>query len=321
MKTIKISRANFPNTSMLYWATYFEYILSKKFNVVIDADDPDIVFFSNMFVSTDHIDTFTGKNGKTHTDYSSKTKKIFCTGEDFSNYESIISRGTDYYAIGTSALDHPRYLRLQLHNPTASWGLYDESKLTETPFDWLTQKRSGKEILNKKTHFCGVVQNSTVPVRVELFEKLSAHRFVRASGGWLTNVPLEERTIAYPRTDGEGYRSKVEFLSTCKFSLQVQSSNTSHFTHEKMIQAYAANTVPIFFGNDKILEDGFNQKSFINCHDYTSIDEVVERIKIVDQNDELFASMIEEPVFLNNQLPYYFNPDYLNSFIERVLNE
>lgn len=321
MNTIKISRANFPNTTMLYWGTYFKYILSKKFNVIIDADDPDIVFYSNMFVSTEHIDTFTGKNGKSHTDYSPKVKKIFCTGEDFSNYASVVNQGSEYCAIGTTAYEHPRYLKLQLHNPTASWGLYDESKLVETPFDWLLQKRNGKDVLSKKTHFCGVVQNSTVPTRVELFEKLSAYKFVRASGGWITNVAPEEATIAYPRIDGEGYRSKVNFLNSCKFSIQVQSSNTSYFTHEKMIQAYAANTIPIFFGNDKILEDGFNPKSFINCHEYASIDEVVERVKMVDQNDELFTSMIEEPIFLNNQLPYYFDPEYLNSFIERVLND
>lgn len=318
--TIKISRANFPNTTMLYWATYFQHILGYRYNVVIDVDTPDIVFYSNMFIDTASVDTFTGSLGRQHEDYGPKTKRIFCSGEDVSGHESIINYGPNYYAIGPGPLTHSRYLRLQLHNTTAAWGLYDESKLVETPFDWLLQKRNGREVLSKKMHFCGVVQNSAVPTRVELFEKLTAYKFVRASGSWITNVPPEEATLMYPRIDGEGYRSKVNFLGSCKFSVQVQSSNTSYFTHEKMIQAYAANTIPIFFGNDKILEDGFNPKSFINCYEYASIDEVVERVKMVDQNDELFISMLEEPIFVNNQLPYYFDPEYLNSFIERVLN-
>lgn len=320
METIKIARANFPNTSMLYWGTFFQYVLSHRYNVVIDADQPDIVFYSNLMSNFEQLDSFTNKIARCQTSYGPSVKKIFCTGEDHGEPLNIINQGSDYFALGATPLfKHDRYLSYQIHNPTAAWGLYSESLLVDTPYEWLLKKRNGEEVLNSKKHFCGVVQNSTVPYRVELFEKLSNYKFVRASGAWITNVPSEEATIAHASIDGEGYKSKVNFLSSCKFSIQVQSSYTSYFTHEKMIQAYAANTIPIFYGNDKILLDGFNPKSFINCHDYNSIDDVVEYVKEIDQNDSLFKEIIEEPVFVDNKLPYYFEHDYLNNFIERVI--
>jgi hypothetical protein len=321
MQTVKIARCNFPNTSMLYWATFFEYVLKDRYNVVIDADNPDLIFYSNLQSDIGGMDTFLNKPQRSHIDYDSSVKKVFCSGEMFESYLNVVNEGPEYYALGNSPLiEHEKYLRYPIHNTTAAWGLYSESLLVDTPYDWLLKKRNGEEILNSKKHFCGVVQNSTVPYRVELFEKLSNYKFVRASGGWLINVPEEEMTIRHVN-DGLSYRSKVNFLSSCKFSIQVQSSNTSYFTHEKMIQAYAANNIPIFFGNDKILEDGFNPKSFINCHDFNSIDDVVEYVKEIDKNDSLFKEMIEEPVFVDNKLPYYFEHDYFNNFIEKVLKD
>lgn len=316
---LKITRCNFPNNSMLYWFTYFISVLENEYEVIIDSENPDIVFYSNMYFSTNEIDLATNRLAKSHDFYGKNVKKIFCSGEMVSSHMDIISSGENYFAIGPHPCDHPRYLRMQLHNTTSAWGLFHESKLVPHPYNWLTSQRNGQEILQNKKHFCGVVQNSSIPYRVELFNELSKYKFVRASGGWITNVPSDEVTIQYPVIDGEGYKSKVEFLSSCKFSIQVQSSNLPYFTHEKMIHAFAAKTIPIFFGNDKILEDGFNPESFINCHDYESMSDIVDKIKEIDNNDEMFKYMITQPYFQNNLLPEYFHPDYILSFIKKVL--
>lgn len=318
-QTIRFSRSNFPNTSMLYWATYFVSVLEKKYNVVIDSENPDIVLYSNINFSEDALDTFTEKNARSVDRYDEHVKKIFCSGEDVTNHLPMINAGKNYFAIGPEPFDHPQYLRLQMHNTTAAWGLYAESELVSHPYNWLTAVKDGDVILSNKKHFCGVVQNSTVPYRAELYDKLTEYKFVRASGGWKCNVPPEEATITHPRIDGEGYRSKVLFLNNCKFSIQVQSSNSSYFTHEKMIHAYAANTIPIFYGNDKILEDGFNPDSFINGHQFESINSLVDHIKEIDSNDRLYKKIVSEPCFINNKLPYYYDDEYLLEFINHVL--
>lgn len=319
MQEVRITRSCFPNQSMLYWMTYFISVLETKYKVIIDSENPDIVFFSNVHFSTEMIDSFTGKLGRSLDSYPN-SKKVFCSGEIFSQYQEILNKGSEYFAIGTHPFENPRYLRMQIHNTTAAWGLYYESKLVDHPYNWLLTSRNSNEVLKSKKHFCGVVQNSSIPDRVELYNKLSAYKFVRASGGWITNVQPEEATIQHPTIDGEGYRSKVNFLSDCKFSLQVQSSNLEYFTHEKMIHAFAANTIPIFYGNSKILEDGFNPASFINCHEFSSFDDVLERVKEIDNNDKLYKGIIEQPYFVHNKLPCYFEPEYLLSFFEKIIN-
>jgi hypothetical protein len=319
-KTLRFSRANFPNTTMLYWATYFVSILEQKYTVIIDSDNPDIVLYSNLNCNVNEIDKFTRKNARLIDSYDSKVKKIFCSGENVTNYQSIVNSDDNYFVIGPGPFDHPRYLRLQLHNTTAAWGLYKESELFSNPYSWLTQSKNAEEILTSKKYFCGVVQNSTIPYRLKLYEKLTEYKPVRASGGWITNVPPEEATITHPTIDGEGYKSKVLFLKNCKFSIQVQSSDSDYFTHEKMIHAYAANTIPIFYGNSKILEDGFNPESFINGHDFESIEDVVERVKEIDSDNKMYKKIISASYFVDNKLPYYYDPEYVLEFIERVFN-
>jgi len=314
---IKITRTNFPNQSMLYWMTYITNILEEKYEVIIDTDEPDLVFWTNIHFSTDQTDFYTNKNARCHTSYP-KAKKIYLSCEMTPSHLNIIEM-ENYYAIGPEPLNHEKYLHLPIHNTTAAWGLFNESKLFDKPYDWLTEIRNGEEILKEKKYFCGVVQNSTVPMRQELFEKLSKYKFVRASGGWITNVPSEEQTVRHIN-DGECYKSKINFLKNCKFSFQIQSNVLRYLTVEKMIHAYAANTIPIYFGNDKVLEDGFNPKSFINCHDFNTVDEIVDEIIKIDKDDELFKQMISEPIFIKNELPYYFNHEYVFNFLEKIIN-
>jgi hypothetical protein len=317
--TIKITRTNFPNQTMLYWMTYFTNILEKKYEVVIDNENPDLVFWTNVYSSSEQIDSYTNEFAKSHTDFPN-AKKIYCSCEITASHLSIVETGYDHYAIGPEPLVHGRYLHLPIHNTTAAWGLYDESKLFDTPYDWLTEPRDGQKILDEKKHFCGVVQNSVIPLRVEYFNKLSNYKFVRASGQWITNVPPEEATITHPRIDGEGYLSKINFLNDCKFSLQIQSNVLPYLTVEKMIQAYAANTLPIYYGNELILEDGFNPKAFINCHDFNSVDDVVNEIMKIDSDDDLYIKMMSEPIFVGNKLPEYFNHDYVLGFLDKIIN-
>jgi hypothetical protein len=48
MKTIRITRQGFPNVGQHSWMNYFKFILSKKYNVIIDPINPDIVIHSDL---------------------------------------------------------------------------------------------------------------------------------------------------------------------------------------------------------------------------------------------------------------------------------
>lgn len=318
--TLRFSRSHFPNSSMLYWATWFEHTLSKKYNVVIDSKNPDLVIFSNLSMQEDKIDAYTGDYAKPLSVYQGNPniKKIYVSGECTVNHGEVVQHGDDYFAIGPLPVEHPRHLQMNIHNVVTAWGLYFESQLFDDPYNWLTVPRDGQEILNMKKHFCGVVQNSVIPQRIELFEKLMKYKFVRASGNWITNVPPNEVAWRTGRIDGDDYKGKVLFLRDCKFSMQMQTV-LLEFTQEKMLHGFASNSIPIFWGNIRILEDGFNPESFINLHDFSSFDEAVQKIIEIDNDDEQYKRMVSAPYFVNNKLPEYYDPDYLIAFVENAV--
>lgn len=315
---LRLSRANFSNDCMLYWFTYFQWVLEDKYEVVIDSENPDIVFYSNVWFTTEQPDLLTGKLARDQASYGPEVKRIFVSGEQVVSHSGILNQGDNYFAIGPQPEEHPRYLRAQITNNVSVWGLYHESKFVDTPLDWLLRPRNGEEILASKKHFCGVVQSSVVPSRVEMFEKLSAYKFVRACGNWITNVPYEE-IANRAGIDGDAYLTKVQFLQNCKFSMQMQSGNLAYYTQEKLLHGLVANTIPIFWGNDKVLEDGWNPEAFINSHDYDSFDAVVERVKEIDQDDSLYKRIVSQPMFLDNKLPYYMEKEYIFEFLEKVI--
>ena len=44
-----------------------------------------------------------------------------------------------------------------------------------------------------------------------------------------------------------------------------------------------------------MIEEEYNPKAFINCHRFSSLDEVVAEIRRIDEDDDLWRSMVEEP--------------------------
>ena len=60
---------------------------------------------------------------------------------------------------------------------------------------------------------------------------------------------------------------------------------------EKLLTSFEAHTVPIYWGNPYVTEE-FNPEAFVNCMDYESFDEVVKRVKEIDEDDDLWAYMV-----------------------------
>lgn len=319
MKTIRVTRSGFSNGSAVYFCQYAFYVLSKKYNVVLDNKNPDLVFCSNLYTQTDALDSFTGENATVETQYPN-AKKIFMSGEHVPDYGSHI-RGSDYYAIG-----HPFHsnkdkgLDMQYHSVATSWFLYHECNLFPDHHSWMTAPRVYKP--ETKKYFCGIVQNSKIQYRRELYDKLSKYKFIKAYGGFEYTVGGYNKYSGPPKgSEVSDYYNKIKYLEDCTFSIHVQSTNYPGLTHEKMIHAYAANTIPIFWGNDEILRDGFNPESFVNCHDYSTIDEVVEAIIRINENPTTIKKMIEAPMFVNNKIPDEYSHDYLLNFLSTIIEK
>lgn len=143
------------------------------------------------------------------------------------------------------------------------------------------------EELIKKQKFCNFIYSNhkADAVRKNFFELLNTYKKVDSGGKYLNNL---------------GYRveDKSGFQVNYKFSIAFENSSASGYTTEKITQAFAAKTVPIYWGNPNISRE-FNTNSFINCHEYTRFNDVLNRVIEVDSNDDLYLNILKTPIYEN----------------------
>lgn len=328
-KTIKISRSGFHNVGNFSWINYFVEILSYRYNVVIDSDSPDIVVYSNLNYISDTIDYYTNKIIRGIDSYSNDVKKIFISGEANPDYYAHINHNSNYYALGYEHIDHPRYLRFPTYILDA-YVLHNEGGLFRDNFSWITDTKSGEDIYNSKKHFCSIVQNSFNADRQKMCDLIESKYWIKACGNFKNTVSDDEQLnmMKYHnysnkeymgKIDGLTYRDKVNFFKDCFFNISFQYTNTDYLTQEKIIHAFAANTIPIFWGNKFIEQEGFNPDSFINLHSFDSFENAFAYIDSLYQDKDKMINVLSAPIFKNNILPDYFNNNYLLSFLEKII--
>lgn len=180
------------------------------------------------------------------------------------------------YAIGFDRLEFgDRYMRIPLYQLFQYRENYNKIK-----------KRSliSQDEIDKKTNFCNFVYSNCFAndVRTIIFDKLSKYKHVVSGGRYKNNI-------------GGCVKDKIAFQSTCKFSIAFENTSYDGYATEKIMEAFAAGTVPIYYGDPRIAED-FNSDSFVNAHDFRSLDEVVERVKQIDSDKELYYNMLNVPI-------------------------
>ena len=137
--------------------------------------------------------------------------------------------------------------------------------------------------IRSKGYFCGFHYGAEedTPERNLFFERLSEYRAVE-SGGALRNT--HEGVVS----------EKQPFLANCKFSIAFEECSQPGYTSPVLMEAFAAQTIPIYWGNPFIGRE-FNTQAFVNCHDFRSWSEVIDAVRRIDQNDELYLKMMRTP--------------------------
>ena len=81
-----------------------------------------------------------------------------------------------------------------------------------------------------------------------------------------------------------------------KFTLCFESTKHDGFITEKITDAFFADTIPVYYGSATVV-DIFNPNAFVNVSDFATIGEAIERIKQIDQDDELYLKMLRCPIY------------------------
>lgn len=215
--------------------------------------------------------------------------RIFYTGENIRpNFNECD------FSLSYEYMDDKRNLRLPIYV------LYnDQDKLLHRKVDpWL---------LKIKTRFCCfVVSNPKNKVRNEFFKSLSKYKKVDSGGLYLNNI-------------GTPVKDKIKFMKDYKFVISFENESHPGYVTEKVYEPKLADAIPIYWG-DPLVGNDFNAKSFINCHEFKSMDEVIERIIELDNNDELYMKYATEPFFVNDSPTPYVQENYLMDFLKFIID-
>ena len=147
-----------------------------------------------------------------------------------------------------------------------------------------------RALLATKTGFCNFIYSNrkSHPNRDEIFHKLSSYQFVNSLGPHLNNTPGDGHQSE------NWYDSSIQMKKPYKFSIAFENAWYPGYTSEKIVTSMLAGTIPIYWGNPNISQE-FNSASFINCHEFPSLDDAIAYVKKVNEDDDLWCQIMSQP--------------------------
>ena len=173
------------------------------------------------------------------------------------------------YAIGFEKLSYPgRYL-------------YFPNYLMNLKYKKDIERLKVKHLMPEfsKTDFCSMVvsNGNGDQTRVRFYNELSKYKKVNSGGKYLNNIGS---------APGEGVKDKYEFTRRHKFSLAFENSEHPGYCTEKLIEAFAAATVPIYWGDPQV-KHIFNENAMIVLESSENFKTTIEKIIEIDK-DSIF---------------------------------
>lgn len=286
MKVIKV-KFLFRREELNQWySEIFCRILEKRYVVQHEEDSPEFIFYDAHLVDV----------------LSYQGVRIAFASENVRTDFNIAD-----YGIG---FDHlfflDRYLRFPLYQ------LYSSSVNAATLRPNTILELNDDLLLNRK--FCNfLVSNGTASeMRTQFFKLLFHYRPIDSGGRYLNNI-------------GELVIDKNCWQQGYKFSHCFENSSTSGYLTEKLIQAYAANTIPIYWGDPDAIGSIKDGKGGINPESIVWVDpknpeNAISQIKELDTNSNLYLEMLKKPLFLDLDHSKWFE-EKLHDFLFSIFDQ
>lgn len=226
--------------------------------------------------------------GNQHQNYN--CKKIFYTGENIAP-----PLGYCDWSFSFDYLDDVRNYRLP------HYLLYDGY------YELVRPKVVEQSMVNRK--FCNfVASNGNCKERNDFVTELSKYKKVDSGGRWMNNI-------------GYAVADKRKFQSEYKFSIAFENNayRPQHlgYTTEKIMEPMTVNSIPIYWGNP-VIDKEFNTKSFVNFYDFNDFDEMIDYIIELDKNDDRYLEMINQPWFVDYNIPENNKIENIKSFLYKI---
>lgn len=199
------------------------------------------------------------------------------------------------YAMGFPLLTYgDRYLRLPLYAMRDTWPAA------------LAKHTLPDEAFLGRRGFCSfVVSNDFSRTRNEFFAALNAHRPVASGGGYANNI-------------GGPVADKQAFLRDYRFNLAFENSATPGYCTEKIVDAFAAGAVPIYWGDPEILGE-FNPDAFLWAGPEPDTAALLARIDEIDGDEARYLALCRAPILRDGcRAAAYVTDDACFAFLESI---
>ncbi len=283
---IKAAFVDFAMPNEKLQKTLFYWLLEKNYQIE-PSDDPDYVFGSSFGLLNTGVLKFR------------KAVRIFISFEnlwpDFDLYDYAVTCYPLQY--GDRNLIHP-YCFDHCHSERHIALAKDKHLKT-------------KEEYAKKTGFCSfVVSNNLManPIREAFFNRLCEYKKVDSGGRFRNNIGQKD-----------GVKDKLAFASARKFSIVFENCRVDNYITEKILEGFAAHTVPIYWGSPDVKKI-FNPEAFIYIGGHEDFDAAIEKIKFLDNNDEAYLKMLSQPALIDPDLPEKVHAE-LENFYKHIIEQ
>lgn len=277
-------------------SNYFYYLLSQKFNVEINENDPDLLFFSVNYNKSSEYEKYKNK----------KCKKIFFTGECVSpNFDSeapkVVANFSQHYSISKCDISFSfdktsdENFRLPLWVMYLDWfnvGGYGSSPSYLLPInsifnnDWINFN---------KDRFCVSIFSNPTKERLFLFNTLTKCGKVDGFGKPFGN-------------HSNGELDKYNILKKYRFSICPENKISKGYFTEKLFHAKTSGTIPIYsYDGDDLMD--FNENCFINPLDFNNKDDLVEFVTDINSSEYLYEDFSNRPLFNSEDSFMQYSPD------------
>lgn len=252
------------------WNFYLVRLLSQIYDLE-PSEDPEILLF--------------GRTGVEHLSY--ECVKIYYTGEkDLPNVNlcdfSFSCANTD-----TCNFNFPNFV----DNP-----LFQEFREDVSTESVRTLRQ------HPKTRFCNFVYSNSIPKeRIGFCNAMMRRKHVDCPGRVLNNMePIRLCRSDRMRVTNKRLRwmvAKLHFMKNYKFTVAFENASSVGYTTEKLYHPLLVGSIPVYWGDPRAGEY-FNPEAFINAHDFSTREQLVDYVLEVDSNPELYNKYRNAPPIL-----------------------
>jgi hypothetical protein len=141
---------------------------------------------------------------------------------------------------------------------------------------------------------CVIISNPRGHIRNYFLNKLDENFKVIYAGSYKNNTG---GNIPYPYNSIEFN----QFIGKFKFIISMENSKNDTYITEKIIHGLLANTIPVYWGSSRVF-DYFNPNRILNLENENTIDNIINKMKELNENKDEWLKMVKQTNFKNGQL-------------------